>query len=111
MWLKQASRQRQAPSRRLAPPGAPCTSWYLCLRPYVLRSQALPRGSPRPQVLQGLGKAGSPRRQPSRCRLPTPTPGCSLPGDVGKLQRRGRSYEALQGLPLLGLGWTGDPHS
>lgn len=89
MWLKQAPGQRQAPSRRLALPGAPCTSWYLCLRLYILHSQALPRGSPRPQVLQGLGKAGSPRRQPSWCCLPTPTPRCSLPGERGETPEAG----------------------
>lgn len=39
-------------------PAPPCTSWCLCLRFYLLPSQALPRGSPTATGAPGLGKAG-----------------------------------------------------
>lgn len=65
MWQKQVSRPRQAPSRRPAPPGTSCTSGYLCLRFSILCSRALPQGSPRGHVTQGLGRADTVAREPA----------------------------------------------
>lgn len=53
-------------------PAPPCASWCLCLRFYLLPSQALPRGSPRPQVLQAWGRQAESTQAAIRVLPPNP---------------------------------------
>ncbi|KAF6094847.1 hypothetical protein HJG60_011927 [Phyllostomus discolor] len=105
--LKRASRHGQAPSRRLALPGASCTLWYLCLRFHILHSRALPRGSSRGHVCSRAwqGRVWSSSSQPSGCCLPTPASRCSLSDELWELKKLGKD-EGLQVPPLrIGFCW------
>lgn len=102
MWLKQVSRHRQAPSRRLALTGTSRTSWYLCLRFYILHSQALPRGSCHGHMCSRARErqAQSNSSQRHGAASPPQLLDASFCVNFGKLKKLGK----MRHLPLLGLG-------